>query len=369
MRITWTSHNIRLKDGRPYSNAASTRYRLLLPGEGLRALGHDVRFLQVGADASPDALAAELSGDVLVISKLAPHAPELLARMTSLMLDLMRAARGKGMRVVVDVCDDHFDDPARGPYFRAAVTRCDLVVASTASMAEVARRHTSLPVHLASDPYEGARRPAAFHPPTRAPSGLLAGVLHALFPAGGPRRPLRLLWFGHESNFEPLAAMVTDLRRLARGREIELQVLTSPRPEIVAHCERLDALFAPALRLRFSPWSLEATWQALAACDIVVIPSRADDPAKAVKSPNRLVESLWAGRFVCANPVPSYQVFEDFAWIGDNLVRGIEWALEHRRDVAGKLRAGQDYVAGRHSPEAVARDWEAAFAAAGARNA
>ncbi len=364
MQIIWTSHNIKLKDNRPYSNAASARYRLILPAHGLRTLGHDVRFMQIGLDASPETLDAELAGDVLVISKLAPHTPEILGRTMSLMLDLMRAARSRGLCVAVDVCDNHFDDPSRGAYFKAAVNQCDVVVASTETMAEIVRRHTPVPVRIAGDPYEGERRPERFDPPPPAPSGLLAGVIRSILSGGDRRRPLRLLWFGHESNFESLVALVPDLRRLARRCDVELQVLTSPRPEIVSLCERLDAIHAPALKLRFSPWSVEATWQALDACDIVVIPSSAGDPTKAVKSPNRLVESVRAGRLVCANPVPSYQAFGEFAWIGEDIVEGVEWALDHRHDVIRKLRDGQVYVTRHHSPEAVARQWESAFAGA-----
>jgi hypothetical protein len=358
MRITWTGYNIKWQDGRPTSSAASVRYRMLIPAEALHARDHEVKLLQLGLDSDLGDVLNAAAGDALVLSKLSTSAVAF-ERMAAFMLELMRRARAGGTRVLVDVSDDHFDDPLRGGYFARAVNECDGVVASTPSMAEIVRRRTERPIRVIGDPYEGPARAPRLDPPAPPPSGLLAQVLGSL--VSGRSRPLRLLWFGHESNFESLVSLIPRLRALTRRYAIELHAVTSPHPEIVGLCERISRDNAPALTLHFSAWSTEATWRALEACDLVVIPSQLDDHAKAVKSPNRVIESIRAGRFVCANPVPSYQEFGEFAWIGEDIASGVEWAVRNAPAAVQKLGAGQEHVTRHYAPEAIARQWEAAF--------
>ena len=361
MPITWAAFNIKWQGDRPVSSAASVRYRLILPAQALAASGHEVRFLQLGLDSTPEKVVRDLSEGVLVLSKLSPD-PSVFDRMAALMLDLITRARGRGMRVLLDVSDDHFSDPLRGKYLAQAVKECDGVVASTPTMAAIVRAHTARPVQVVGDPYEGPHGSPRFDPPPPWPGSLLAHLLRTLLSGGRRSRPLRLLWFGHESNLESLLSLLPRLRPLTARYPIEVHLVTSPRPEIVTLCERLASDHSPALKVRLSAWSTETVWAALKECDIVMIPSSADDPAKAVKSPNRLIEGIRAGRFVCASPVPSYQEFSRYSWIGEDLVAGVEWALSHRNDVIDRLKAGQEHIAQHHSPEAIARQWKSVLA-------
>src|SRR5205085_7408808 len=76
------------------------------------------------------------------------------------------------------------------------------------------------------------------------------------------------------------------------------------------------------VRAEIVPWSLEATWKALAECDLAWIPV-VDSAQKAVKSPNRLLEALWAGRPVVADRIPAYEPYEDLMPIGRGLDTGV----------------------------------------------
>ncbi len=362
MRITWLGFNVQRQGDRLFSSAASARYRLIIPGRALSALGHPVSILQPSLDSRIEEVAKGITGDVLVISKLMNPSAAAFERMAAFMLELMRVARGRGQRVVVDISDNHFEDPDYGAYFRRLVTECDLVVASTPVMAEIIRIHTPRPIHVVSDPYEGARQSPRFHPPPRRTSGLLWSVLRRVL-SGSQSSPLRLLWFGHGSNLASVRDLLLQLPRLGNSYSVDFHLVTSSDVGVEGLCERFNRAYSPACKLRYSPWSAEVTWRALAECDLVVIPSQIDDPSKTVKSPNRMIESIWAGRFVCASPVPSYQDFGEFAWLGEDVLSGVEWALQHRDDVARKLKAGQDYIARQYSPDVIARRWESAFAA------
>ena len=367
MQITWVAYNIIEQVGERYvSNVASARYRLILPAQALTGMGHRIRLLQVGPDSRLDEVARKMDGELVVFLKLATPDTGVFDRMAKLTLGMLRAAREQGKRVVADISDDHFGHPHLGGYFRELVNEVDFVVASTPGMAGIIRPHTQRPVHTVSDPYEGARHGVKFEPPPRKARGLLGQTLRAVT-SGGRSRPLRLLWFGHVSNFATVFDLISQLHRLVDRWRVEVHLVTAPETNAAVFCEEFNRDYAPACSLRFSPWSLETTWRALEECDMVVIPSRLNDPAKAVKSPNRLIESLWAGRFVCANPVPSYQEFDRFAWLGEDIVSGIEWALEHPREVRRRIDAAQQYIAQHYSPEVIAKQWETAFVAA--RNA
>lgn len=362
MQITWLAYNVKENGGRLFSSAASVRYRLIIPAQALSAIGHHVNVMQVGLDTVVEETAKKITGEVLVIPKLVNPDAGTFERMAGLTLDLLRAARENGQRVVVDISDDHFNHPRYGSHFREMVRECDLVVASTPSMADSTRAYTPRPVHAISDPYEGVRQSPGFRLPSRRASRLLWRVLQAA--VSGEARPLRVLWFGHGTNFSAMVTLLPQFGRLLDRYAVEVHLVTSADIGVAELCERFNRDYSPACKLRFSPWSVETTWRALEECDLVVIPAQLDDRAKIVKSPNRMVESIWAGRFVCANPVPSYQEFGECAWIGEDIVGGIEWAVRNSREVMRKLKAGQDHVARHYAPEAIARQWEAAFTAA-----
>jgi glycosyltransferase involved in cell wall biosynthesis len=120
---------------------------------------------------------------------------------------------------------------------------------------------------------------------------------------------------------------------------------------------------AEAVGHRFRAWSAEAVFDELSECDAVIIPSDPHNPRKIVKSPNRFTESLWAGRFVIAHPLPSYEQLAAHGWVGDDLGDGLAWLLENPEAAAARVRAGQRAVEEHFSPQAIGRAWQAAIAA------
>jgi hypothetical protein len=111
------------------------------------------------------------------------------------------------------------------------------------------------------------------------------------------------------------------------------------------------------LRVQFVPWSPLVMDAAIAASDLVLIPSDYRNPVKQAKSPNRLVAGLHGGRFVVAHPLPPYAPYGEFAWLGEDLCQGIDWAIRNPRPVVERIARGQAHIDERHSPESVARFW------------
>ncbi|HSA88794.1 MAG TPA: hypothetical protein VLF42_02735 [Burkholderiales bacterium] len=317
MRVVWVSFAPLRKTAAGYtSDVASVRYRLTLPAQATPGS----KLTHIGPGANRRTLLERFAGaDAVVLGKLfdrslVPPALELAAEL-----------RKRGVKVIADYCDDHFLHPALGPGYRALANAVDAVVASTPGLAEVLRLQTPVPVSVVTDPVEGERGE---------PSAALA-------------QPVRLLWFGHPLNLDTLPLGLSQLEKV----NFSLTIVTSP------------GAGAETLGQRFRAWSAAAVFEELRRCDAVVIPSNPHDPRKAVKSPNRFTESLWAGRFVVAHPLPAYEPLADYGWVGEHLGDGVAWLLGHFDEARERVRAGQEVVAREFSPEAIGRAWLAAIGA------
>lgn len=307
----------------PTSDLASARYRVVIPARQLSRLGHEVGLATLPAGGWPKAL-LDTPRDTLVISKSFHAENEVLAA----------AARERGMRVVVDLCDDHFDHPQFGAHFHRLAGLAHEVVASTPEMAQSILRHTGREARVVGDPVEGPRREPAF----------------------APRLPaLRIVWFGHPGNLDGLAAKGGELVRLSQQMPVRLTVVTTPSAEVTALLTDIANDNPSRIQIRLMAWSVEATWKALEDADLVWIPS-ALEGNRAAKSANRLTESLWAGRAVVADAVPAYLPFADLMPIGVPLDQAVP-ALLQDANVEGRLREAQRRIAANFSDFVIGREW------------
>jgi glycosyltransferase involved in cell wall biosynthesis len=106
---------------------------------------------------------------------------------------------------------------------------------------------------------------------------------------------------------------------------------------------------------------VDRLWDEITDCDLVIIPSL-KTREKLVKGANRLVETIWGGRAVVAHPLPAYEEFRDFCWLGESLARGIVFSLQNRDRVNECLAAGQALISERYAPTVVAEQWKECFA-------
>jgi hypothetical protein len=272
---------------------ASFRYRMQIPGEALRVRGHEVEFSKYLRSAT----------DSVVFSKHFNYGE----------LDVAIACRQLGQRVIFDVCDNHFETEHKAHY-KAMIELADTVTASTEAMADIIKEETGREAVVIPDPYEY---------PEREPHK--------------PGEPLKLLWYGHPSNLDSLIKHWGDIKG-------ELALIVTG-----AEADRV-------LKIPFTVWSPEAMQAAFDDADCVFIPS-IDSPRKVVKSTNRMVEAIRQGKFVIANPIPAYEQFKDWMWIGD-IKEGIAWVKNHRDEIPSRIAAAQAYVRDVYDPENIAQLWE-----------
>jgi glycosyltransferase involved in cell wall biosynthesis len=332
---------------------ASTRLGSIVPTRALMRLGYDARTYSIagGTAVAEDVVPAAkrvVFGEMC--DKEEGWSPTIAAYR-----HLLRLVPDARERAVFSIADDHFDDPHFRDFYAEALPHCLAVTTVSERLSQSLKKLTSRPVLVAPEPCEGARgAPQAYA--ARQPPAPLAWLARRIGLSEDLWR-LRLLWFGYPMNLPPLLDMVPDLEALAQKHPLALTCVTSPVAEMAALMTPERTRDDSRLRVHFVQWSPLVMDSVIAASDIVLLPSEYRDPVKQAKSPNRLVAGLHGGRFVVAHPLPAYGPYAEFAWVGEDLCEGIDWAIGHPREVVERITRGQKYIDEKHSPEAVARFW------------
>lgn len=340
MKLTWILFGDLVLDaqGNPDSNYASVRYRALLPARELSRHGWTSRFEVVAPPADQHRLPAiDLDADALIFCKSFHPFNEIL----------IKRAREAGIHTVFDVSDNYFNDGAFANHFRAMAVLADTVTAPSTAMADVVRRETGRQALIIPDPVEGERLTPAFAAPD--PKARVTG-------AG---QEINLLWYGHPTNLSGVKALTLPLQKLASQIPIRVRLLTTEGPEAQSLCAALSHHGVPAEVLA---WSHASMTQSLAWCHLAIIPAEVQNPRRKVKSANRLITALWAGRYVVTSPLPSHLPFAPYAWVGEDLCAGIAWACAHPDTVLHQISQAQDYIAQHFDVSVVAALWRQALA-------
>jgi glycosyltransferase involved in cell wall biosynthesis len=250
---------------------------------------------------------------------------------------IVAATRRLGIALVYDVCDDYSENELFGPEFLTTIRDAPIVVAASRALADMILEKTGRTATVISEPFEGPRGSARWEP-------------------AGDR--LKLLWFGHWANRSTLDAMIPDLLAFGARRPLSLSIVTKAESDLGKAFKQFNQSHRHRLSMRYIEWSPEALWRALADADAVVIPQQISDKVRNAKSPNRLVESMWAGRFVVASPIPAYREFGAWAALHERMSDGLEWALAHGDELRGRIAEAQKYIESRYSPSAIGDLWE-----------
>ena len=332
MRIRWVLSALGVDARHPTLPWASYRYRAKIPMRELAARGHACDWLPLRhgeiADAALDGV------DALVFAKNHTERDEVLA--------LLERARARAVPTVVDTCDDYFEPGhALAPYYWALVALATGVTTSSFQLAAAIEDATDVEAHVVRDPFEGPRGEPHWAP---AAGGEGAVVRHAAEPSGFAR---------------PAST--------CRGASSPRVWRSSCSPAIGrsrADFRGSSTQMPGQGRAALADWSLQGNWEALRDCDLGLIPVNRNERFALAKGPNRLVETLWAGRYALDQLDPG--------------VRGVSTVgVDRRRPcrrasvVAGapgrsarENRRGPGDIARHYSPQAAAAEWEAALSAA-----
>jgi len=297
MKINWVLSGSRVDayQGTIGSTLASYRYRALLPLQALEARGHVCRMHELSPGAGTADHPALREADLVIFGKNHSEQHDVIA--------LLDHARVGGVASVVDICDDYFVPGDKlAPYYRALASKADLVTASSFRLASSIEGATDANVCVVEDAYEG-------------PSGT---------PRFTPELPkVKALWFGTPFNLASLLAEIRELPQRIADYQLDLRVLTSECPGLVEAFQQMNSRNGAKLTLGFKEWSLERNWTELESCDLVVTTVDQQRQFFMAKGSNRLIETLRAGRFPIVHPLPAYQEFDKWAWVGADIAAGM----------------------------------------------
>ena len=141
-------------------------------------------------------------------------------------------------------------------------------------------------------------------------------------------KPLKILWYGHYSNFK-------HLEKIKPPADAVLEIVTSPGQH------------------QYKVWSPEVMKDAYEWCDLVIVP--ADSP---LKSPNRQIEAIRQGRFVVASDLPQHRPTGTYC--GD-INEGIEWYRNNLPEALERLKTAQEKVKELYNPERIGEQWRSAL--------
>lgn len=260
---------------------ASFRYRTEMPVNYLNRHGFDA---QVNDGAA----------DILVLSK--PSADDLT---------LAHAARAEGCKVVMDICDDHFNTKALGPLYRDLSGLADHIVCASNIMRNRITEYTGKTPTVIEDPYEQ---------PELEP--------HAVGDS--------LLWFGHQRNLPELESVSHFLQ------DRKVYVVTGPKP-------------VP----NTIQWTPDVMKRAFAASNTAIFPVMR---GREHRSPNRLVNALRAGCWAVCMGHPAFEAFRKFVWVG-NFPTGLRFMDANQHIVNELVAEGQEFVRDRYSPDTIGAQW------------
>lgn len=286
------------------NSMASYRYQITTPAKELAKMGHQVI---VSSNPLDDI-------DVYIFHKHLRFEEQDMAK------ELKKKAK-----IVFVISDAHFDDndPWRDHYINMCAI-ADKVVCATEALAKTIKAFTGINATVIFDPW---------------------GVeFEEKQPCYKPNGKLKLMWFGHPSNFNGLFSVLNYLL------DNEILVVTSKEVEKIKGLNGYELIPIP--------YNISNMAKTFEKCDAVIIPQNLNDITKLAKTHNRVVDSFRAGKFVVCSPVDAYLDFKDYAYIGD-VVQGVEWLKEQNpKEIEERITKAQEFIRKTFDPKILIKQWE-----------
>ena len=325
IRVGWKPFNY---DAR----VPSVRFRSILPIRILARAG--IRTNLVPADGSGDY-------DCVVFQKSYTQAD----------YELAQEYAARGVKVVFDLCDNHFYAPGDQPMLveRAARLRqivdvADVVTVSTPAVAELVPEKK---VFLVDDALE-------------VPRGAAVARLRASWRRRLPRRGGgRIVWFGNgeskgiDIGLIELARIVPDLESLHRSTPLRLTVISNQR--------RLFDQYVggSSFPVRYVRWNATTFAQHFSTNDVCVIPMNVN-PYSVCRTNNRVRTALLLGLPVVATEIPSYAEFDPWMLV-ENWQENIARYLHDRELAQQNVDGAQAHISSTYTSSRVVEQWTRVF--------
>ncbi|WP_323795541.1 hypothetical protein [Nisaea sp.] len=309
------------RGGEPYFLTAGNRLRLVPAYNALLRAGFN-----------PAIFASADEADVISTKQFQKADQVVFGKMVKPMYWLLEKCRDDGKRVIFDICDDPWDYPELHEMIPLAA-QADFCTTSSDGLAAKLRSRLGIPIKTVNEPPD-----CTFGKPVLAPND----------------SRLRLLWYGSNTNAASLAGIADALAPLTADRRIELTILSAFKSSF----DQVLATSTADFVIRFEEWVPDLQDKILAETDLVLIPKRNDGWSE-LKSANRLVTAIAAGRLAIAAPIPSYQSLAEWSVLTNDFLGGIRDVLARPDFYLDKLHQGQAYTRDKYDLPVIEAEWKA----------
>ncbi|MGH8516737.1 MAG: hypothetical protein ACREUE_04690 [Panacagrimonas sp.] len=261
------------------------------------------------------------------------------------------ALKSRGVRLVVDLCDNHFyaqpdqlEKARRGPPLRRMVRLADDVIVSTPELGGVVQAQCDLavPPRVIPDAQDDLNSvPIGWKQHLRAdiPAALMRWRVRSSIAKG--RVPL--IWVGHHGTYDDvgmldLLRIRAELERLDRACPLHLSVVSNNREKFRAHFEGWT------FPVTYGEWSAHQFGPIARLHRIALVPVIENEFTRG-KTANRVITAFMHGLAVVADPLPSYRPFADALCFGnwaESIERYAKDEARRRRDVERGRRLSED---------------------------
>lgn len=282
------------------STLASHRMRVLKPAE-LFNVGVDNIEARVSVRAIKDA-------DVNIFNKHFTQKENFLE---------LRGGKSQGSKTIFDVCDDHFERE-NGDYYKAMCMEADTITCNSENMKKRIKEITQRDAIVIPDPITFNEGEIYYRHPERDEN--------------------RYIWYGHGSNAEALVPWLD---------KVDSKVLCISDAHI-----RHD-------NVDYVPWKPRVVEKFILDADIVLLPTT-KHPWTKCKSPNRVVDAIYSGKFVIADNKEVYGEFKDFIYLIDSpeeIPKAIKFYNDNPTKVVEMISKGKKYVSKRYSDGVILDGW------------
>lgn len=210
-------------------------------------------------------------------------------------------------KIVFDIVNNHFDGEF-GKFKKQTCQEVETITCSSKPLQELILERTGRTALVIPDVYETPE----FEPSIQGKN---------------------VVWFGHTANILSLSPY-----------------LSLPNLTIVS--KNLDRK-----KYNYIEWSLNSELKEIRNSNVVLLTT-----TNIHCSPNRIIKSLRAGKFVVTpnTNVNEWNEYRNFIWQGD-VAEGIAWANSNKEEAIAKIKMGQDYIRDRFNPRIVAEMWKKVF--------
>ncbi len=277
-------------------------------------------------------------------------------------VDLAERLKQRGVRIVFDLCDNHFLlSGERVQRLRKMFELADVWVVSSQPMADVVRANLNAdkPLWIIEDAVEENLKGSPANLFGWIKARIQLSRLRVFLHGKAGRGAVHLVWFGNhkasygDSGLVHVAKLRPLLDRFLALRPVTLTVISNSR-------EAFEKVFADwKIPVHYVDWSPHSFFAALKLHDVAVIPIEVNEFTE-VKTNNRIALSLNLGLGVVADSIPSYRVFAQCSFL-DDWERGLSEYILKPELISQHSSCARELIGERFSGPVIANRWKELF--------